>query len=111
MLSFFEKKERRGWLFSGTAEREWERWIIKLNTCQAPSTASAERLDQLKDEQEKSIQSCLLYITTMASEYREHVPGEGRLSYRITLPQTVPESWSGIIGKLISDTASTNVLG
>lgn len=30
-LSFFERNERRGWLsFGVVAEREWERWVLKL---------------------------------------------------------------------------------
>lgn len=96
-------------------EREWERWLIRINTDVEAALAIAKgnqsQRMQILAEQEKNVQSCLLYITTMASEFRQHIPLEGRLSYRISLPQNAPESWGGIIGKIISDTATSKVLG
>lgn len=29
-MTFFEKRERKGWLFGTNVEQEWERWLIKL---------------------------------------------------------------------------------
>lgn len=68
---------------------------------------------------ERNLQSCLIYVATMSAEYREHVPAarsEGLENaamvpihplYRISVPNALgAESWSGVLKKIISDTAS-----
>ena len=110
VMSFYEKKERRGWLFSSAVDREWERWIIRLTQHEAQTD---EQVTVLKDELEKTLNSCLLYITTMASDHREHVPANGRSFYRIKSPGSGEfEGWSGTIKKIIHDTTTaSNLIG
>lgn len=38
----------------------------------------------------------------MTSEYRDHVPVDGRINYRVTSGGTA-DSWGGVIKKIISD--------
>lgn len=109
-ISFYEKSERRGWLFSSTVDREWERWIIRLTQHEAQTD---EQIAFLKCELEKTLNSCLLYIATMASDNREHVPTNRRISYRIKSSGSGDfEGWSGTIKKIIHDTTTaSNLIG
>ena len=71
---------------------------------------------------ERNLRACLMYIVTMGSEYREHVPHHllktppAAFPYRIKFPpgsgaggETL--SWGGVLKKIISDsTASSTIL-
>ncbi|PJF17425.1 hypothetical protein PSACC_02737 [Paramicrosporidium saccamoebae] len=64
---------------------------------------------------ERNLQGCLLYISTMAMEYRSHMPTPHEpirsSPFRILVGHTASESWGGILKKLLSETASANILG
>jgi hypothetical protein len=111
-LSFYERRSNKGWLpFGGAIEREWERWVLKLSIREA---RSEEELKKYRQMLERNLQGCLLYIATMTSEYRDHIPETSEPirspSFRISVPNGGAESWGGILKKIISETTSTSIL-
>lgn len=103
-------------LGSGCSERVWEQWQLKLSIREPKSQAEQIKFRAML---EKNMQSCLIYVATMSSEFRDHVPiaaeadndpeGDMIMSpfYRINVPGASPgESWGGIFKKMISETAS-----
>lgn len=118
-IGFHVRRDRKGWLSivgGGSAEQEWEQWLLKVDIRQF---SSDEEQRKFRRALEHNLHSCLIYVATMSAEYRDHVPGaryDGLENasmlpvhpmYRISVPNSQgAESWSGIFKKIISDTAS-----
>ena len=120
--------DKKGWMSilgggTGGGESEWEEWTIRITLRHADHFSTEE--DRLRFNQvlAKNLQGCLLYISNMSLEYREHLPrrgmGEGKVAipasptFKILTSQVTghgggTESWSAVLKKIIADTASLN---
>lgn len=69
---------------------------------------------------ERNLRACLMYIVTMSSEYREHVPHHflktlpTAFPYRIKFPpgsaSGEASSWGGVLRKIITDSTSSSTI-
>lgn len=105
---FFEKRERKSWFFRAPHETIWERWRLRLKPRSPPAdTEGAWTSTQYLERQLKSI---LLYISSVALEGCERIPGlsaAGRpYPYRIVVENGAAETLVGSLKRMLTDTSS-----
>ena len=76
-LGFYEKKsEKKSFWSMGPKDEKvyWERWILPLTVCSAPSGKSQAERDATASARYARLLECLLYLVSSINEKRDHIP-------------------------------------
>lgn len=114
-INLFEKKNLSGTsgIWSNEANgNSWEKWSIKVNVHFAENEKETKQFRLLA---EKQLRACLLFIASLNVTEIYHLPFllDDKIvhSYKISVQNTSDsDSWTGLLKKMISDSAIPSIL-
>jgi hypothetical protein len=114
-INLFEKKNSSGTsgIWSNEANgNSWEKWSIKVNVHFAENEKETKQFRLLA---EKQLRACLLFIASLNVTEIYHLPFllDDKIvhSYKISVQNTSDsDSWTGLLKKMISDSAIPSIL-
>lgn len=114
-INLFEKKNSSsssGIWSSGENGSSWEKWSIKVNVHFAENEKETKQFRLLA---EKQLRACLLFIASLNVTEIYHLPFliDDKIvhSYKISVQNTSnSDSWTGLLKKMISDSAIPSIL-
>lgn len=114
-INLFEKRNSSSgglWSSEATNGNCWEKWSIKVNVHFAENEKETRQFRLLA---EKQLRACLLYISSLNITEIYHLPFlfDDKIvhSYKISVQNTSnSDSWTGLLKKMISDSAIPSIL-
>ncbi|KAG0077563.1 hypothetical protein BGZ93_005175 [Podila epicladia] len=108
-LMFYEKRTKRAWFSSSSAEVCWEQWVITITI--VTNTNEKDRQRSIKN-MEKSLSSLFLSILRTVNERKDHIPpittSDGNpFPYQIIIP-TAADTWGSMFKRMLDTSASSS---
>ncbi|KAF8950902.1 hypothetical protein CPC16_002346 [Podila verticillata] len=108
-LMFYEKRTKRAWFSSSSAEVCWEQWGITINI--VTNTNEKDRQRSIKN-MEKALSSLFLSILRTVNERKDHIPpittSDGNpFPYQIIIP-TAQDTWGSMFKQMLGTSASSS---
>lgn len=120
-LSFFETRQRQGWLSSSEERMTWELWrlplwLVRPAHSHAGEAAAADARAARHTALEADLKGVLLHILAAANERRDHLPPvscAGVVSYPFEIALSVPNEDAfgvGALSRLVASSAPPSLL-
>ncbi|KAG0344360.1 hypothetical protein BG004_004539 [Podila humilis] len=108
-LMFYEKRTKRAWFSSTSAEVCWEQWGITINI--VTNSNEKDRQRSIKN-MEKAMASLFLSILRTVNERKDHIPpittSDGNpFPYQIVIP-TAADTWGSMFKRMLDTSASSS---